>query len=54
LQECAKQVEEEVQDYLNTPPQAPETMFDYLYETLPDIYADQREEVKHKEISAHG
>ncbi len=35
-------VESAVQDYLNTPAQSPESMFDYLYQSLPENIADQR------------
>jgi pyruvate dehydrogenase E1 component alpha subunit len=41
--ELTQQVEEAVQKYLNTPPQAPESMFDYLYETLPAALREQRQ-----------
>jgi len=41
--ECAKEVDEAVQEYLNTKPQALVSIFDYLYETLPAIYQPQRE-----------
>lgn len=41
-QECAQKVDENVQAYLNTPPQPLSSMFDYLYETLPEAYEDQR------------
>ena len=51
--ECNTQVEEAVNKYLATPPQAPVTMFDYLYAELPDIYASQREEVANKEVAPH-
>ena len=54
LAECAAEVDVAVADYQSTPPQAPESMFDHLYATLPDIYLEQREDVKHKEIPSHG
>lgn len=41
--ELARQVEAAVQEYLNTPPQVPESMFDYLYETLPAALREQRQ-----------
>ncbi|MFQ6022415.1 MAG: pyruvate dehydrogenase (acetyl-transferring) E1 component subunit alpha [Acidiferrobacterales bacterium] len=41
--EYAAEVEKAVQEYLATPPQSPEAMFDYLYETLPATLAGQRE-----------
>ncbi len=43
-------------DYENTPHKMPETMFDYLYETLPEAYHAQRDEVAHlpKMSAKHG
>jgi 2-oxoisovalerate dehydrogenase E1 component alpha subunit len=52
-EECKEQVDSAVTEYLNTKPQAPESMFDNLYAELPAIYAEQYEEVKHKEVAAH-
>lgn len=53
--ECAKEVDAAVQEYLSTQPQALESMFDHLYEKLPDIYAPQRELLKEaEEIISHG
>jgi len=43
LEACSKQVEEQVNTYLDTPAQAPETMFDYMFETLPHDLALQRQ-----------
>ena len=55
LQEaCTQEVEAAVADYLAIPPQAPETMFDYLYAELPDIYAAQRDDVMSKGEIPHG
>ena len=51
--EAAKEVEDAVAEYLAIPAAPPETMFDYLYETLPEVYADQREALK-KWGAAHG
>lgn len=45
LTECAAEVDAAVQTYLATPAQPVESMFDYLYETLPNIYAEQRDTV---------
>ena len=45
LSECSKQVEQAVNEYLDTPPVPPEYMFDYLYETLPKAYQWQRDEM---------
>jgi len=43
--ECAAQVEQAVADYRSVPPQPPEAMFDYLFETLPVRLRAQREQV---------
>ena len=43
-----EEVENAVKDYLATPTQAPTSMFDYLYETLPDALSSQRESVKRR------
>jgi len=43
--ESADRVERAVQDYLDTPAQPPEAMFDYLFETLPARLQAQRDEV---------
>ncbi len=48
---CQDEIESEVNEYLNTPAQAPETMFDYLYATLPDSLVQQRDSVMRKEPS---
>ncbi len=42
---CAQEVEKAVDDYLSTPPQPPESMFDYMFETLPHDLALQRQYV---------
>lgn len=44
-QENADKVNEAVNNYLKLPKKSPTVMFDYLYETLPDAYFEQREEV---------
>lgn len=44
--ECNQQVEEAVAEYLNIKPQPKTAIFDYLYETLPDAFLDQYEQVK--------
>lgn len=43
LKQCGEEVTAAVQTYLDTPPQAPETIFDYLYETLPADTVPQRD-----------
>jgi len=48
--EIKAEVDKAVEDYLNMPDQPASAMFDYLYETLPEAYQDQREEV----IAYHG
>ncbi|MGH7112316.1 MAG: hypothetical protein ACREFK_18050, partial [Stellaceae bacterium] len=40
--ETAATIEEAVQQYLATPPQPPEAMFDFTYAVLPKDLADQR------------
>jgi 2-oxoisovalerate dehydrogenase E1 component subunit alpha len=40
--ECTAEIEAAVKEYLATPPPPPESMFDFLYETLPAAYAEQR------------
>jgi pyruvate dehydrogenase E1 component alpha subunit len=40
--QCAALVDEEVARYLDTPPQSPESLFDYLYAELPQAYRSQR------------
>lgn len=43
---CEAEVEKAVAEYLNTPSQLPESMFEHLYATLPKAYEEQREELK--------
>ncbi len=52
--ECAVDVEKAVQAYFDTPPAPPESMFDYLYETLPDAYQAQRAELIQQGVSNKG
>jgi 2-oxoisovalerate dehydrogenase E1 component alpha subunit len=52
--ECAAEVEKSVKEYLDIEPQPLESMFDYLYATLPSAYESQRESLKNVEIIAHG
>ena len=47
--QCQEEVENAVKEYLNTPAQNPESMFDFLYETLPASLAEQRYSVMVKE-----
>ena len=42
LASCASEVERAAEEYLATPPQAPEAIFDYMYERLPADLAGQR------------
>ncbi len=44
--DCMKEVENAVHTFSTIPLALPETMFDDLYETLPDAYAKQREQVR--------
>lgn len=52
--ESVKEVDLAVKEYLETEPQPLESMFDYLYETLPKAYAEQRESLKNVEAIVHG
>ena len=45
---CEQEVEEAVQAYLDTPAQAPESMFEYLYKELPSALESQRIELANK------
>lgn len=49
---CNAEVDAAVKAYLDTPVQPPESMFDYLYETLPDALAEQRRQAGRRNI--HG
>src|SRR6201981_3800562 len=42
---CHERVEAAVECYLATAPRRPETMFDHLYDDLPEVYATQRREL---------
>jgi len=46
ISECETEVEQTVQEYINTPPPPLESMFDYLYAKLPKIYWEQVETLK--------
>ena len=52
--ECSAKVDSEVQIYLDTPPQPPESMFDHLYAELPKAYKAQRDELLNKGGSNDG
>jgi 2-oxoisovalerate dehydrogenase E1 component alpha subunit len=52
--ECVVEVDKAVKEYLDLEPQPLESMFDYLYETLPKAYSDQRESLKNVEVVVHG
>ena len=43
--DCKAQVEKAIEDYFSQPQQKPESMFDFMYETLPDPYIDQRNDL---------
>jgi len=47
LASCRDEVEKAVNRYLSTPPQPPESLFDYLYESLPAALEEQRDAVIH-------
>lgn len=54
LAESAIEVDAAVNEYTNLTPQPLESMFDYLYATLPKIYTEQRDMIKGVENKAHG
>ncbi len=54
LAECKEQVELAVKRYLSMPNQAPETGFDYLYESLPQELHSQRDELINKAMRMQG
>lgn len=55
IKEAQMEVLQVVESYAKYPKRKPETMFDFLYETLPEAYYDQREEARElPEISKHG
>lgn len=45
-----KEVNDATERFINTPPQPPESMFDFLYETLPQAYQSQRQAVKEETL----
>lgn len=45
IEDCAGEVEQAAQAYMDEPPQPPESMFDYLYAELPPELARQRDDV---------
>lgn len=46
LDQCNSQVEQAVKEYLDTPAQSPESMFEYMFETMPSDLQQQYQEVK--------
>lgn len=54
LQECKQKVETAVENYTNLTPQAPESAFDYLYESAPTELNAQRDEFIHKVMRMQG
>ena len=44
-QACKEKVETEINTYFSRPKQKPESMFDFMYETLPDAMIDQRNDL---------
>ena len=49
IEACTRQVDEEINAYLNTPVQPVEAMFDYLYAELPEDLHAQRAEALARE-----
>lgn len=54
LLSCKEQVEAAVEHYMNLPPQAPETAFDYLYEQAPLELNQQRDQLINKAMRMQG
>ena len=48
--ECSDEIDAAVARYLAIPSASPTTMFEYLYETLPDHYLDQLEQVRNSSL----
>jgi pyruvate dehydrogenase E1 component alpha subunit len=46
IADCRRQIDDAVETYLDTPPQAPTSMFDFLYAELPAPLAAQRAAVE--------
>jgi 2-oxoisovalerate dehydrogenase E1 component alpha subunit len=46
IKEVTEEVAQAAETYLNIADPSPEAMFDWVYETLPEIYGEQRESVK--------
>ncbi|HSC08402.1 MAG TPA: hypothetical protein VLD59_16375, partial [Steroidobacteraceae bacterium] len=44
--DCQHQVEQAVEEYMNTPKQPARAMFDYLFENLPKNLQEQREQAE--------
>lgn len=54
LEECAAEVDAAVEEYLATPVQDTGTMFDFMYDELPQAMADQRETaIRYKDTGGH-
>ncbi len=51
IADCQAEIDSEVNEYLNTPMPSPESMFDYLYASLPDSLMEQRAQLSNKEVS---
>lgn len=52
--ECGKEVDKAVSEYLSTSSQPIESMFNYLYAELPEIYEEQLEILRNMETITHG
>jgi 2-oxoisovalerate dehydrogenase E1 component subunit alpha len=52
--DCLKEIDKVVEAYLNMTPAPPESIFDFLYASLPRAYAKQREKVKRLGDDVHG
>lgn len=52
-QRCEQKISQAVDDYLNTQAEAPEAMFDYLYQELPENLHEQRQQLINKSGHKH-
>lgn len=52
--ECTQKVEAAVREYLDTPPQPPESMFDFMFETPTHDLLKQREYFLTRKVTPHG
>jgi 2-oxoisovalerate dehydrogenase E1 component alpha subunit len=51
---CAEEIEAAINRYIHLPAMRPESMFDHLYELLPDVYTEQYNQLKTLGETSHG